>query len=98
MVFEGKLEKRLNTDEQLLIQGFYIGSNLSKYAKDVDLLERFLSASLCKRAAWVQLVGVLVSREAENLNLLKDKARPNLDNVCNGQVLVRIRMLSSILY
>ena len=43
MVFEGKLEKRLNTDEQLLIQGFYIGSNLSKYAKDVDLLERFLS-------------------------------------------------------
>ena len=46
MVFEGKLEKRLSTDEQLLIQAFYIGSDLSKYAKDSDSLERFLRAAL----------------------------------------------------
>ncbi len=82
MIFRGKLDKRLNIDEQLLIQGFYIGSNLSKYGKKVDLLERFLRASLdSKRAAWVQLVGVLVNREAEKLQLLEDKPRPNLDNV-----------------
>ena len=82
MVFEGKLEKRLSTDEQLLIQAFYIGSDLSKYAKDSDSLERFLRAALdVKRASWVQLMGVLVSREAQKLNLLADKPRPNLDNV-----------------
>ena len=86
MVFEGKLEKRLSTDEQLLIQAFYIGSDLSKYAKDSDSLERFLRAALdVKRASWVQLMGVLVSREHKKLNLLADKPRPNLDNVLQRQ-------------
>ncbi len=82
MVFQGVLQERLNTDEQLLIQGFFIGSNLTKYAKDIDLLEKFLRASLdAKRASWVQLVGVLVNRQAEKMGVLPDKPRPNLDNV-----------------
>ncbi len=82
MVFEGNLQERLSTDEQLLLQGFFIGGNLPKYAKDIDLFEKFLRASLdAKRASWVQLIGVLISREAEKMSLLQEKVRPNLDNV-----------------
>ena len=45
-------------------------------------MERFLKRIIgCKEGRLGPIVGVLVSREAENLKLLEDKPRPNLDNV-----------------